>query len=415
MRKVGYLDREFYFTQPSEMRYRFTLRDRVQQTYMKKAWELALQEFPEYAGQPVRGRDGLIYYIDNDNPVAIYEEEEFTPRHFATAETNYYPFYISWFENQVTFFFQHGTADGGALLLFVQNILYHYLHEQGIDVPDIRTLPPADADSSEEDLYDPLPLYAKRHDNMPNVLDCAAKAYHLPDAADGEVVSCTLQASTSQFLAYTHKVKTSFLPAFTSLVSDALYEAYDAKDEMIVTYAPASMRRYFPTHNRTNFIEFVGMYLPNDQKEKDETKQCAFFKETLRSQMTKEYFENRMASFIEAQDRYLRGEPAKILQYEPTDYITYVGRLDLPQEYTKYIHTFDLVSAPIYGITAFVLRTSGESFNIYLGTKADYERICDALIHTFQTHGLELKLTETEIIKENLYTLDQLQEMNESL
>ena len=135
MREIGYSNKVFYYNGAGhsttyDFRMRINLNEKPDKEALRRAVTKTMAVFPEFAVRPVIGGDGRLYYEDNNEPVAIFDENE-KPHALGSDETNGYLLCLICGSNSIILSFYHGLSDFVGNWSFIRTLVWHYVREVG--------------------------------------------------------------------------------------------------------------------------------------------------------------------------------------------------------------------------------------------------------------------------------------------
>ncbi len=434
LREIGYSDKAFFYKPVRNLRISVVLKKELELDKLKCAVKGALDDFDEYRVTPVR--DGRkVYYMHNDREVAFFPYDD-TGRFFGTDEINGYLFYILYEEKAFMLSLFHGLTDYKGMWAFLNDIIYRYALETGLNVPDIRI---KDAPLSDEDRYDPYSLFADKDASvvMPegisgNSLFIPCEKYNITAPVSGGKCAentqtpggkipedlelqheYTLTVNAPQFLAMVHEWNTSASCALGALISNALADLYGAEGQDVLFKITCDIRPFFGSATKVNMSEAVLLASTADLREKPLGEHCAELRCQMKSQLCKENFSRFMAAGIDLTS-FRAGEKESVDVTVPshklTFVLTYPGRMDLPEEYGSLVSDFELKGYFPIETVRFSIKSTGDELRIGIDQVFDGDGIIRAIAEEFEALGFETRVKDEGRFGGDKYSLERIRE-----
>lgn len=340
------------------------LKGPVKYSAIREAAEITSKRFPYFS---VSLRSGLFWHFleFNDQLPRIQVEEKIPCTAFALKRRNEPLYRIIIKNNRISVEFIHILTDGGGAMEYLKSLLYTYLTITGtqISLPGNIILP--DTPVSEEELEDGYNKYFRR---MPPPAKLV-KAWHLPFRLNERPRLRIIhgEVNVDEILELTHRFKVSVTEYFVSVYLFALQEIYISfkgkykkeKRKVVRIEVPVNMRSKYPSRTMRNFSLFV---LP----ELDLRLGTYTFEEIIISV----HHQLQMSADIKQISRFLSSnvsyEKLFLIRILPlfikkmaiaaiyrglaskrfTGIMTNMGLVTLPDEMSKMIDSFELISPP---------------------------------------------------------------------
>lgn len=332
-------------------RFSCELYEEVEPDFLSKALEKTLQKFPYYCSILKRGL--FWYYIENTERKPVVHMENRYP-----CATLYYPerksllFDISYYHKRINLEIHHVLSDGSGALLFLRTLVYYYILEKY----QLQNVSLESTTTASEKSTDSFLKYFKKEKAQKK--EKKPFAYHIKgEKLDigqmGVIEGCVSVKSLLDLSKQHHVTITEFLVA---LWIYSIYEGMSIKEQKkpVVISIPVNLRNYFPSETTRNFFEVIQVsYQFKEQKESLETVLLSV-KEQFQQKLTEEGLRKGMNTLsalehnitmklipLASKDYVLRF--ANWLSYQKTtSCLSNVGKVQMPQEMTKYIRLFDL-------------------------------------------------------------------------
>ena len=414
LREVGYSDKAFFHKPVRNLRIRVVLKQKLELDKLKTAVNEALDDFEEYRVTPVKDCK-KVYYMRNDREVAFFPYDS-TGRYFGTDEVNGYLFYILYEEKAFMLSLFHGLTDFKGMWAFLNDIIYRYAKNTGLDVPDIRI---KNFPSNDQDRYDPYSLYADKASHVTEPEGMSGNVFFIPCEKYPEGIDLqheyTLTVSVSEFLSMIHEWNTSASCALGAIISNSLAELYGAEGQDILFKITCDIRPLFGSATKVNMSEAVLLASLDDLRNKPLAEHCAVLRKQMQSQLNPENFKRFMAAGIDL-TRFRSLEKDRIDVTVPSHKLTYVltypGRMDLPDEYSSLVSDFELKGYFPVDTVRFSIKSTGDELRIGIDQVFDGDAIIRAIAASFEKLGFETTVKDEGRFGGDKYSLVKLRDVD---
>lgn len=337
--------------------------------------------------------DHEYYLITNERPLVILNvKEEERPLDFG-ATTNHYPFRVTYFENKMCFEWLHGITDGAGAKIFLKDILLAYFNYDPVEKSKSFLVAPGLE-----------PFYDKKEKGDNFVIE--PQGYSIKDFPREKhsfAVEChSLRCKTEDLVNFSRTCKSSVAPVLTVLYSKAIrnHIPKDVKNKNVSCNIAMDVRKnlnYETMHNcvdlkrftytdeyeTMNFKTVAEIYkakLDNARKTPNVIKSV-----TDRVKVFKLYHYLRFKCLLKATVK-LYG-----LMTRDTDcnfVLTYIGKMDLPEEVIEKIENIDLKLIPDYGQCVLGAVDFNGNFNLNIHSNLKDKTVNDEFIKISKELGL---------------------------
>lgn len=431
MREAGYSNKVFYYNGAGhsttyDLRMRILLSTSPDREALKAAAKKTIAVFPEFAVRPVIGKDGRVYYADNDADVAIFDEDGSTHA-LGSDETNGYLFCLICGEKSVILSFFHGLSDYVGNWAFICTLCYHYARHMGADVRPEEPVRLSRAVYDDMDITErDDPYYKFEDENAVPLWEYVSKGAACiserlyPDNMD-YLKNYEITTEVDAIIKKTKEIKTSFVPLIIVLVSRALNKIYDIKGQNCVVKIPANLRPLFGTDTFANFSDSLVLCVTEEMLDKTTKEACHILRSSMNEQFKRENFVCTFAKKINSVKAYEScGKTIEQLNRELTNAasaasarpvtfaMTYPGRLELPGEYDKVITGFNM--EPYVPTNGFFLFAGSyrDVFKIRVCQRFDSDRLVRAIAAEFGEAGIMTNVTEADDVYGDKVYVDRL-------
>ncbi len=402
-KEIGVADKFFYYTSSGEegsqnIWVSATLNVPFERTAFLEGFQDALQDYPEFARTPVISHNKIFHKPLNAAAPLVEDEKH---RHFATPETNGYPYLFRRTGNRIVFSFYHGISDVDGCWKFFMCVLEHYAKRIGY--LRIGYLTERDYDQTNTRENDPYRFFADKNATPPAKL-YAGPLFIIPEKRRNENVikTTTVTCSLEELLSLTKSFKTSVAPFIMNAFIQAIAKTYDVGDETIVGMVAANLRQFFPTQTLRNFSDALIMTSLDTEEQTTYAKQAQALRDVMKKQMSPNQFahgfydrvlwiEEQEASSTPLADLAKRYEQALISDKNPpfTFGLSYPGKLEPPETLR------DLIAKTGFGGNTGLLYAAGfhsynDTFSLGISQRFESMKLTEMIITELCEAGLTL-------------------------
>ncbi len=217
-----------------------------------------LPRFPTFA---VILRKGIFrYYFDqNDSePVAVHDDG-ILMRKIDGYGNNRYLFRVMYYKKRISVDFFHGLCDATGAMEFLKSLVYAYLDECGLPLPDHGDIKVAGEEVKPEELEDSISKYYTHYDLFGGVVEKMAgkdafgiKARRFKGLGYGLIQG---YADTDALLAAARANDCTLTVFITAIALFSVYKLYVRGDQSkdLVAMIPINLRKIFPSESLLNF------------------------------------------------------------------------------------------------------------------------------------------------------------------
>lgn len=326
------------------------LNEEVNKQFLQQALDASLEKYPLFLSVL---RKGLFWFYmePRDIPASVFEEHRSPCSRIYVPDQKKLLFEVSYYKNRINFEVFHGLTDGTGAMKFLKELIGNYLNlvhpEAGLPKPEEENL--TESDYEEDSFSQYYTGNTKKRSGRPK------PAFQLKgewfEQEQMEITQMYLSASQVHQKAKEHGVSvTAYLAA---VLLYAIYEEVPKSRlrKPVSLMIPVNLRNFFPSGSMTNFwswIETAYLFDENTKLEHVfEKMKTAFAKESL-----KEEISGRMNELVHLEKNvFLRAVPLEIKNLfllagttlggrSVTAVYSNIGRIQMPQEYRKYIRHF---------------------------------------------------------------------------
>ncbi|MDR2655287.1 MAG: hypothetical protein LBC56_04315 [Oscillospiraceae bacterium] len=342
---------------PKVFRFACELYEDIEQEILQKALDKTVAYFPGYL---VVLKHGLFWYYmepTGRRPVAVRESKEVCSPIY-DKNTAGLLFEVSFYKNRINLEIFHALSDGTGALAFLKMLVCNYIAGRYKD--EFAQIPPYSGDgaSDSEKMADSFQKYynPKEKQNIIDKFACRVKGHRLPGNRV-KVIGGLIPVDKTLELA--RKFKTSVTVFLTAVLICSIHETMSIKEEKkpVNICIPVNLRNFFASETMRNFFGAFNVSYNFSKSPKDLESVTAAVAESFQKNLTAEMLAHRMNSLAAMEHNLLvRALPLVIkdpfvrLGYyyserSTTGTLSNVGRVDLPDEYAKYIRIFDVMSS----------------------------------------------------------------------
>ncbi|MBQ6365319.1 MAG: hypothetical protein IJI61_02790 [Oscillospiraceae bacterium] len=348
-----------YKDQSPVMLLSYTLKETVVPEKLQRALEKAIERFPVFRVRLALNENRQPVYEKNDLLPCIYENDGKT--HTFGKASRGYLFRVSYHSRRISLSIHHMLTDFFGANEFLKYILRCYLHQLDESIGTSKDTIAVDP----TDFRDPYDLYG----------NADAVGYYMTDKWKNELLIPnrmnyssgvpqqihSISFSSSIILAAAKKTDTSVFPLLTWMMAKAIANAYDAEDKVVVGSGAANFRTFYDS--RTPFCfshSFPTVLLPGDRSMDLETQMTVQrFRMDLR--LGRETVDREVAKRRKAAkqmdgpiEKYVMNQKVldqerKAREKKSSFFISYTGKMDLPEEIAEYVDSYMLDSPTTRG------------------------------------------------------------------
>ena len=404
MRPIGYSDLGYFYRGAGDLTRDLMVdiefRETVDKELLVRALGEALEDYPEFAVQPLRDGASFVYREQN-RAVPIFPLDN-TIRYFGAEETGGYLFCVRADEKKARFSVFHGMTDGKGCLGFYRTVLYHYGRGKGMKFSMVN--PGKYEPLDQEDQFDPFAKYAAPVENFATKKGSAEPKEPVlilpePDfpSSDPRLHAYELELSTGEVLRLAKDMGTSVAPLLTVVMANAIDGLYGGEGKAIASFLPVNMLKMFGSKTRVNFNLTIPLLVSANLLQQELPAQCHEIRAQMNRQIDKEKFANIMRARIEETRRLQAGAPRSgSLGKRPaiTHTLTYPGRADIDEEFLPLISDWRMLAwAPVAGCGV-IGYTQGDRMTVRIARRSDSPAIPKAAQEIFGKLGIPAKLID---------------------
>ena len=438
MKPIGYSNKVFYYNGAGhsttyDFRMRILLTEAVDKEALKRAAAKTIAVFPEFAVRPVIGSDGRLYYEDNNEEIAIFDETG-ESHALGSEETNGYLLCLICGEKSFILSFYHGLSDFVGNWSFICTLVWHYVQETGETGVSADETVRLNADvyrnMDEQERDNPYQKFGNT-DSQPSwvyedngALEINETLY--PDEAD-YLKNYEISMDVSAFVDKTKEIGTSFVPLLITATTQALSRLYETDGKPVVVKIPTNLRPLYGTHTTANFSDSLVLALSKELRTETLSKQAKALRSSMNDQLHKENFDRILAKKVKTVQDYENSDKtilqlnrsltnaASAASARPVTFaLTYPGRLEVPDEYQSVVQGFNMEPyVPTNGFFLFV-GSYGKELRIRICQRFDSDRLAKAITEEFKNLGLDASFLDKGIVRGDKVYVEKLMHLQVS-
>lgn len=331
------------------------LKEKINKEILQKALNLVLDKYKVFK---VKMKKGIFwYYLEaNTEEAIVCIENEYPFSKVNTKKNNNYLFKVTYFENKINIDFFHVLTDANSGEDFFKDLIYVYLDLKYSNKVELNTL--------DEVIQESENAYRKNYKKYSKKRDIPQKAYQLkgaflPSGAIGinhfyidldEIKKCS-------------KLKDATISMY--LIAMIVWSIYEGNykinkgNKPINICVPINLKKYFETDTKSNFFSYmmVSLDVRRDKKYSFNIILEMVKKEFQKKLKLKKMVETISADVGKTRNPFIRIVPLFIkklavrlgsLDVKKNFTMTFsnIGKLDIRDEYKKYIENFMVVLCP---------------------------------------------------------------------
>ena len=409
VRPLGLSDQYFYYVQSGlgasfNLRLHVNLRDALNRTALQDAAQKALKNFPEFSVRPVVQEEHL-FYEENDSPVSLFDDDG-TFHVLGSDETNGYLFCLRCRDDGFTFSYYHGMTDILGAMVFLRTILCFYagmtsVQENGL----VRFSAEPSFLMDETERFDPYRKFAAESFTQQEY-----DAFVIPEKNyPGDPAYLHLfnvKVRTSDFIARTKELGTSFIPLMSIIFSGAVTDMYGFDESRpVIAMVPVNLRPVFGTETLVNISDGIMLPYSRELASKPIREQGAEIRAQMKSMITRGNFADVLAAKSAAvqafrssgdtlnvtAERFTR--PAPEGTKRPLTYaLTYPGRMDLPEAFSELVRSIDVdIIARAFGAGVY---TYGDDMTFQFMQRFDTDAVIRSVMSRLESLGVMVQSLE---------------------
>lgn len=332
---------------------------RLKQVIDEKLLQKALVEtMPWFDSFRVRLRRGIFwYYFENNKKVPMVEKEQTYPCAFINPGiNNNFLFKVSYFGKRINLEVFHVITDGTGAIRFLKALAYNYikLANKSSLSREALEMPVVDVVSDVEDSY------RKNYKKVSTLKVKLKKAYKLKGDKLPVFTMNVIHGfvKTGQLLELCKQKKVSLTQYVSALLIWCIYKEYlneQLHKNPIQVNIPVNLRRFFDSTTEMNFFSYINAGLSVSKSDYTFDEILNIISEQFNEQLTKENLSRTISDnvstarniFVRFSPLFLKNLGVKIAYFlsakENTIVLSNLGKIEIPDEFKKYIDSFEVV------------------------------------------------------------------------
>lgn len=344
---------------PKVFRFACELNDLVDSKVLSRALEKTLELFPGFNSVLKRGL--FWYYLETSSLMHIIKEESLPPCSAIYNKNKKTLLYrVTYYKRRINLEVYHALTDGSGALEFLKSLVSWYLYYKNNEDFKGEIILDYDASNTEkmEDSFDKY--YKKQKNSNPMSFE---RNYQIKDEKlkDNRMRIIEGYMSVKDVIGVAHKYNATLTSFIASVYLMAISKTMSTKDKKraVSLAVPVNLRNYFKSATARNFFGIVPITYKFDVEEIKFEQLVNDVNNIFKQELTKENIEKRMNSFSALEHNFIvRLVPLvikdfvlkiadKIEQFKTSATLSNVGKVEMPDVYSKYIKRFDVfVSTP---------------------------------------------------------------------
>ena len=328
--------------------YSVLLKETINKKILKQALNKTLEKYNSFK---VKMSKGLFwsYLEDNDKNIIIKKEDRMLNDNIDNKDNNDYLFKISYYKNKININIFHVLTDGVGAISLLKSIIYNYLN-----IKYNLTYYNCSEDINVKDEF--IKKYDKKYKDKFNF----KKAFLIPNK-NNPVNTCHYIIKVDELKRICNQYKVTITEYITALYAYSIflsfYKSHNKKD--IVVAVPINLRKYYNVNTISNFFSSMNInpgIIKNKLYSFDEILSSVVteFKNKLNKTKIKQYLtrdvklgQNKPISLIPLNiKKFAMKHFGNMFNSSATTTLSNVGRIDIDNNYSKYINNIFMLSKP---------------------------------------------------------------------
>lgn len=329
------------------------LNESVDKVFLQNALDKTIVEFPVFKSVMKKGL--FWYYLEESNILPIVNEESESPcSKIYDKDVKKLLFRVTYFEKRINLDVYHVLADGTGAGEFLKVLVSNYLClKYKINVEYLNL----DFDSSVFQKADDS--YMKFYEKGKKQNVGLKRAYKINGLKTYNKNLKVIEGrmSSRAVLDKAHEYNATVTSFITGVLLRAIYEnmSFMDREKPVVVSIPVNLRRFFDSSSVRNFFGVVFLSYDFKKESADLGNVIKFVDVFLRKELSEEKIKLRMNALIGVErnvairmiplllKNFVLGNVFKISEKKETTNISNIGKIDMPDELKKYIHSFGLL------------------------------------------------------------------------
>jgi len=338
----------------SVFRVSVTLKQEVILNTLEESLEKTLLCFGNFR---VKLKRGLFwYYLETNKKVPLIQQEQDYPCTFIdSVSNNQFLFKVTYFKKKINLEVFHAITDGEGAINFLKALTFNYiklankndLSKQALKIPCVEVF------SDTEDSY--IKNYKKVNFKGMKI----KKAYRMVDKKIPLSIVSTIHGyiDTNNLLNLCRKKNVTITQYLSAILIWCIYKEYlngQSNKYPINISIPVNLRNFFGSTTSTNFFSIFSVGFTPEREEYTFDEVLEIISKQFKEQLTKENLSKKISLNVSFEKNiFIRCIPLfvknlilkiifKISEKTSTSVLSNLGKIDVPDEFKKYIDSFSL-------------------------------------------------------------------------
>lgn len=328
------------------------LNEYIEKDILQEAVNISIEQFPIY--KTVMKKGIFWYYLEDSKIMPKVKEEYKNPCNaLYDRDIKKLLFEVTYFKKRINLEAYHVLMDGTAAISFLKSVVCNYLmikHSIKADLTEISAVSQK-ADDSYRKFYE--------KDKKKNNKACIAYSFKGEKTPFDKLKIIEGTMSTSLLINEAHKYNSTLTAFLTGVLLKVIYEemAIEDRKRTVVVSVPVNLRKYFESETARNFFGVLFIKY-NFSKQSDKLEDIIkYIDSELKKELKDDKIKLRMNALISVEKNpiirivplaiknLVLGTAFKITEKYDTTTISNIGRIELPNEFSKYISSFGMFVA----------------------------------------------------------------------
>ena len=329
------------------------MNETIDKKILQEALNKTILEFPVF--RSVMKKGFFWYYLEESEILPIVQEDNISPcSRIYDRDVKKLLFRVTYFEKRINLDIYHVLADGTGAEEFLKAIVLNYIcYKYGVSSEELNLNFDSSIFQKADDSY--TRFYEK--DKKQN--DGLKRAYKIKGIKTSNTDLKVIEGrmSSKAVLNKAHGYGVTVTALIIGVLLKAIFENMTVMDrkKQVVVSVPVNLRKFFDSSSVRNFFGVI--FVPYDfQKESSDLESIVKFVDAfLKEELNKDKIKLRMNSLIGVERNVIirmiplmvknlvLGNAFKLSEKKETTNVSNIGKITMPQELKKYIHSFGLL------------------------------------------------------------------------
>ncbi len=346
---------------PNIYRLSVRLKEKVVSSKLEEALKDTLISIPTFAVKLQRGF--FWYYLEHNHDLPIISEDTHFPlRPINNINNNYFLFKVTYYEKRINVDFSHILTDGTGALYFLKTLVINYLkisHPKGISKKITTDAEKLSIHEANDDSF--LKHFDAPIDKRKVVKKNDTDAFHLRNKSRKNTIDVILGSMSVTELKMLTKEKGVTITAY--LIALLIYSIYHGRYKYtksikpITIAVPVNLRNHFPSTSMNNFFSTIIINLDVMKKDYSFDDVLEIVSSEMKRELDKDVLLNNFKNYVRLhknivlrfiplfiKDLILREVNRVVSKRGATSSLSNIGVIKMPDEVSKYIDKFDMLS-----------------------------------------------------------------------